>query len=190
MVLFYFMDDDKAMVKDAETVSANPRKGIFPQIELGDVATNRILYALALLGVLLPANAIASQYKQIGFTYAVLHSWYGIHPYTWHLHAISFLYIMEGLLAVAVYLYGFNFLFRSRLFLWIATSFFASALIVPPLYVYMDAYSNLMDLANSIRGFWYYVIVFFGNLLGIILVLAAELIVLGRLLEPGDKVHT
>jgi len=62
------------------------------RFELGDLATNRILFALALLGVVLPLNSIASHYHEVGFTYQYTHQWIFLKPFHYRLHALTFLF--------------------------------------------------------------------------------------------------
>ncbi len=124
-----------------------------------DVDGTRILYVLALLGVALPFNSIASHYRNIVITYRSPHSWYGFIPaYTWHLYALQFLYSMEIMLAVTVYLYGFQFLFKSAILQRACTIIYGAALLVPAAYLYTYLYSEVADLLNLVHGFPYYLV--------------------------------
>jgi hypothetical protein len=183
MVTFRPMGDGDI---EAEDPQVTPKRKSTGRIDLGDLATNRILYALALLGVLLPSNAILSHFSRIGFTYT-MRRWAWTPAFTWHVHAVSFIYAMEGFLAVAVYLYGWDFLFRSRLrfFHFIATFFYGATLIVPPVYILCYGYANLTDLALGLHGFLYYAIQTVGNVLLGILIVAAQWAVVSRL-ESSD----
>jgi hypothetical protein len=171
------MSDDNS---DAEDLKADPKGGPRRRIELGDLATNQILYALALLGVLLPSNAILSHFSQIGFTYSQ-RSWLFEPAFTWHVHAISFIYAMEGFLAIAVYLYGYDFLFGLRFFHTVGTYFYAGALIVPPTYIICYGYANLSDLTLRLNGVWYWIIPAIGGLLLGVFIGVAEWAVVSRL---------
>jgi hypothetical protein len=117
--------------------------------ELGNVATNRILFVLALLGVLLPLNALVAHYNHLGFIYYAPHEMTLKGPYDIHIQA--FVYIMEGLLAVAVYLYGFEFIFGGRvsIFQLGGNVFYALALIVPPTYFYLWLWALIIRAGNS-----------------------------------------
>jgi hypothetical protein len=125
------------------------------EFELGDLATNRILFALALLGVLLPLNAIFSHYHHLDFIYFAPHSWVK-GPY--HLHLISAFYIMVGLLATAVYLYGFDFIFRIKIFEQVGTVVYAVSLLIPVIYLYLWAFQKFQTAINGIRSPWYWLI--------------------------------
>lgn len=50
------------------------RKKSPQRLELGTPATDRIVFALTLLGVLLPLNAVVNHYKQLDFLYFIAHA--------------------------------------------------------------------------------------------------------------------
>lgn len=125
------------------------------RLDLSNFRVSRILFALSLLGVLLAANSIANHYQHIGFVYHAGHDWFWKGPY--HFRAIYFLEVMEGLLALAVYLYGFDFLFKVRIFQYVGTILYAAALVVPPLYVIIAADSLVTDAINELKTPLFYV---------------------------------
>lgn len=126
------------------------------QFELGDTATNRILFALTLLGVLLPLNALVSHYHGLDFVYYWPHVVALKGPY--HIHASTSFYWMEGLLAMAVYLYSFNFIFRVRAFEILGTIAYACALVLPLFYFYFWIYQKIGDAINGFSGPKYWTI--------------------------------
>jgi hypothetical protein len=175
------MNDENAQSDGERSASGASESKPTRRFELGDFATNRILFALTLLGVLLPFNAIATHYRQIGFTYTVPHSWYGLPPYQTHVHAINFLYGMEALLAVAVYLYGFNFLFGWKIFQSAGTLLYAIALLVPPIYIYITIYALFNNSLNNLNVVLYYIVNLVSDLLFGVLLLIAVVAINSRL---------
>jgi hypothetical protein len=141
-----------------ESVTVNRQKSPAREFELGDLATNRILFALALLGVLLPVNAILNHYHQLDFIYLAPHATGLKGPY--HIHVISALYLMEGLLAIAVYLYGFDFIFRIKLFERVGTVVYAISLIIPAGYFYLWIFQKFLNLINGLSSPLYWLILF------------------------------
>jgi hypothetical protein len=139
------------------------------RFELNDLATNRILFALTLLGVLLPLNLIASNYRHVGFTYQYAHRWLFWKPFHYHLHAITFFYSMEALLALAVYFYAFNLIFRRRFLEYTGTGLFTVALLVPVYYLYSNAYSLLLDETASLGAASSVTVVIVGDILSLLL---------------------
>jgi len=113
------------------------------------------LFALSLLGVLLAANSIAIRYRSFGVVYHAGHDWFWKGPY--HIQAIYFLEIMEGLLALAVYLYGFDFIFKASIFQRAGTILYATALVVPPIYVVVAFDSLVTDAINELSTPLFYV---------------------------------
>jgi hypothetical protein len=172
-------DDRPAASSGSQNTSA--RHTSAQRLELGSLATTRVLFALTLLGVLLPFNAIASRYHQVGFTYSSPYAWLFIPAFKWHLHAISFLYVMEALLAVAVYLYGFDFLFGWPIFQPVGTALYAIALFVPPVYLYMGGYALFYDVIGHLNVYLFYIISGVANLLFTILLSMGVLVVALRL---------
>jgi hypothetical protein len=148
------------------------------QFELGDLATNRILFALTLLGVLLPANAIMAHYSQINFIYVSPHSHWFKGPY--HVRAVSALYLMEGLLAFAVYLYGFDFIFKIRLFEYVGTRIYGIALFVPIIYLYAFVFQHVNNSITNLGWLYWVVLVALGIPLAIV---GGAIAAIGRRLE-------
>jgi hypothetical protein len=142
-----------------EPVTVNrQKKSPAREFELGDLATNRILFALALLGVLLPVNAILSHYHHLDFIYLAPHSISLKGPY--HIHVISALYLMEVLLATAVYLYGFDFIFRIKLFERAGTALYAISLIIPVGYFYLWIFQKFLNLIDGLSSPLYWLMLF------------------------------
>ena len=160
------------------------------RFELSDLATNRILFALTLLGVVLPLNLIASNYHQLGFTYQYTHQWLLWKPFHYHLHTITFFFSMEALLALAVYFYAFNLIFRRRFLEYTGTGFFTVALLVPPYYLYFYAYSRLLDEAARAGTALSIIIVLVGGLLSLLLSLGAGIAIFRGLEGQGAPVIT
>jgi hypothetical protein len=152
-----FVSTDEAQTEEDPVTTTRRKKSPAREFELGDLATNRILFALALLGVLLPINTIFSHYHHLDFIYFAPHSTWLKGPY--HLHVISAFYIMVGLLATAVYLYGFDFIFRIKIFERIGTVVYALSLLTPAIYLYLWAFQKLLNAINGIRspGYWFIV---------------------------------
>lgn len=140
------------------------------RLDLSDFRVSRILFALSLLGVLLAANSIASHYQHIGFVYHAGHDWFWKGPY--HFRAIYFLEVMEGLLALAVYLYGFDFLFKVNIFQYVGTILYAGALVVPPLYVVFALDSLVTNPINELSTPLFYVANVIVNVIFDLLILA------------------
>lgn len=139
--------------------SSGPQEASARKVELGNIAINRILFALALLGVLLPLNTIISHYSHFGFIYYAPHEVTLKGPY--NIHIRSFLYAMEGILAFAVYLYGFEFIFSARVtfFQLVGNLFYALALLVPPTYFYLWLWALLLRAVNSFGTLAYWLII-------------------------------
>jgi hypothetical protein len=180
VVAFCFVSDDS---REANDVSGSPERAA-NRIKLSDLATNQIIYALTLLGVLLAANTILSHYGQFGFTFSE-RRWIFVPEFTWHVHASFFLYAMEGLLAISVYLYGFDFILNVHFFHSLGTWFFALALLTPPYFLLYLGYSNLFDLIYRIKEFWYYPIAVTMELLFLVAVFSALIFAVVRL-ESND----
>jgi hypothetical protein len=119
------------------------------KFELGDIATNRILFALALLGVLLPANSLVGHYNGLNFLYNWPHA-SGVFKGPYQIHASAAYYLMEGFLAVAVYFYSFNFIFRIKTFQVLGIIAYACSLSMPLFYLYLWIYQKI---GNAINGF-------------------------------------
>src|SRR5579862_4182073 len=143
------LDDGYGTTGGGPTMASQASQPSSRGFDLGNVATNRILFVLALLGVLLPLNALVAHYNHLGFIYYAPHEMTLKGPYDIHIQA--FVYIMEGLLAVAVYLYGFEFIFggRASIFQFGGNVFYALALIVPPTYFYLWLWALIIRAGNS-----------------------------------------
>jgi hypothetical protein len=151
------------------------------RFELSDLATNRILFALALLGVALPLNSIVSHYLQVGFTYQYTHQWLFWKPFHLRMHAVTFFYSMEALLAIAVYFYGFNLIFRRRFLEYMGTGLFTVALLVPLFYLYLGSYSLLLDRTSKLGTVESIIATIVGNLLWLLLFLGGSVAIFRRL---------
>ena len=136
-------------------ISSPGEKNVVRRFKRDESATNRVLFALALLGVLLPVNSIANHYRRLGYVYYAKHDWYWRGPY--HINVILFFDTMEILLAVAVYIYGFDFVFKQAIFQRVGTFLYAAALLVPPLYLVVGAYSLLSNEVNRLPTLLFYV---------------------------------
>jgi hypothetical protein len=152
------VDGDEAQTSAAPATSAPGNKSPARQFELGDLATNRILFALTLLGVLLPVNAIVNRYHHVDFIYFYPHSHWFKGPY--QAHSISVLYFMEGLLAAAVYLYGFDFIFKFKIFERAGTVLYALALLMPLIYFYFYILQHISDAISGLNSALYWIILF------------------------------
>jgi|ERR1039457_921751 hypothetical protein len=133
------------------------------RFELGTLATNRILFALALLGVMLPLNSVTAHFHQIGFTYFAPRNSHLKGPY--HLNAVNFFYLMETLLAAAVYFYGFGFIFKSSIPDKIGTFLYACTLLMPLLYVYTDIFAAIQAAINNLNVILYWIV---GSIAGLL----------------------
>jgi hypothetical protein len=138
-----------------ESASAQTQAYSDKHLDLSDFRVSRILFALSLLGVLLAANSIASHYQNFAVVYHAGHDWFWKGPY--HIRAIYFLEIMEGLLALAVYLYGFDFLFKVGTFQRAGTFLYAAALVIPPIYVIIAIDSLVTDAINELNTPLFYI---------------------------------
>jgi hypothetical protein len=141
---------------DDDSLSITAKKRSAHHFELGTLATNRILFALTLLGVILPLNSIATHFHQLGFTYRASHTLYLKGSY--HLRATYFFYSMETLLATAVYFYGFGFIFKWSIPDRIGTFLYACALLVPPIYIYLDIYSIFISAISQLNAVLFYLV--------------------------------
>ena len=147
---------------------------------LGDLATNRILFALALLGVLLPVNNIVNRYHHLDFIYLQPHQPWFAGPY--HVRLISALYLMEGLLATAVYLYLFYFIFKIKFIEIVGTTLYAISLFVPVLYFILlinQQFNNLIG-GYSATVYW---IVSVGSLLALGFIIGVIVAIVERLID-------
>lgn len=145
------------MTSAGEPSSSAPHNTNGPQrLLLDNLATNRVLFALALLGVLLPINVIANHYRSFAFVYHAEHDWFLKGPY--HVRAILFFQAMEILLALAVYIYALDFAFKDTVFQRTGTFLYAAALLVPPIYILLALFSLLTDAIESLSTPLFYVV--------------------------------
>jgi hypothetical protein len=180
------MDDEGSGSQDiAQPSRAGVGRSPIRNIELGDLATNRIIYAVTLLGVLLTANSLLTHLGHIGFTFSQ-RRWLLTPPITWHVHAVLFIYVMEALLALAVYIWGFDFLLRLRLFHLTGLYLFGTALAIPPFYILCVGYANLVDLSLRLHGAAYYVIVTIGLVIFWVVAVVVEVAVVSRLVATDS----
>ena len=135
--------------QQARPATDTRRKKSPRRFELGDLATNRVLFALALLGVLLPLNSLVNHYRQLNFIYSVPHAM-SIFRGPYHMHGSTAFYIMEIFLAIAVYFYAFDFIFVRRIFERAGTLCFAFSLLVPPFYLYLWAFQKFVDATRGL----------------------------------------
>jgi hypothetical protein len=149
------------------------------QFVLGDLATNRILFALALLGVLLPVNNIVNRYHHLDFIYLQPHQSWLAGPY--HVRLIAALYLMEGLLATAVYLYSFYFIFKITFIEIVGTTLYAISLFVPVIYFYILIYQQFTSLIGGFSGLTYWIVssitlLALGFIIGVIVAIVERLL--------------
>ena len=93
---------------------------------------------------------------------------------------------MEVLLASAVYVYAFDFVFKSPVFQKVGTILYAFALLTPPVYLWFYVVNLLNQVIPVITGPVYYIIVIFSiviNLIALSVLLASVSQISKRLRE-------
>ena len=178
------------MTSAGEPSSSAPQNADEPQrLLLDSLATNRVLFALALLGVLLPINAIANHYRNFSFVYRAEHDWFLKGPY--HVRAILFFQAMEVLLALAVYIYALDFVFHKTVLQRIGTFLYGIALFVPPIYILLAIFCLLYSAIETLDTPLFYILSIFFKIAFLIILLSIIGVVVGisELLqeEPSER---